>query len=359
MYKTNSTVKHLFHFLAISSVSFFALTFSSCGGSSSTPTVAKPGNWSQIASFSGTGRSGASSLVIDGKAYVGGGLDEEGRRLKDWWQFDPIKNGWVKKADFPGAARSAAVAFVISGKGYVGTGIGATSNRLKDFWEFDPAGNSGVGTWRQVKDFGDPLTETGRFGCIAFAVNNRGFVGAGSTSSSTSTNDLWEYIPTTDTWAQRTSVAFKRVNASVMTIGNFAYVVGGTQLIVRNVEQYDPSTDTWTQKLPLNQRDEEGNKIDQPITRESASTFTIEGFGYLVGGVQTSGGSVLSDVWQYNSTTDRWVQYYSINNAFGGVARDGAVGFGIGNFGYVTTGRNGIFRLDDTLKFDPIGVPIQ
>lgn len=358
MYKTNSTVKHLFYFLAISSVSFFALTLSSCGGSSSTPTVAKPGNWAQIANFSGSGRSGAASFLIDGKAYVGGGFDSEGKRLNDWWQFDPIKNGWIKKADFPGPARSGAVAFVISGKGYVGTGIGTTSNRLKDFWEFDPTGNSGVGTWRQVKDFGDPITETGRYGCIAFSISNRGFVGAGTTVGSNATNDLWEYKPTTNTWEQRTGVSFKRVNAFVMTIGNFAYVVGGTNnaQTIRNVEQYDPTNDTWTQKLSLNQRDESGNKIDQPAARELASTFTIDGFGYIVGGGVN--GTALADVWQYNPTTDRWIQYYSMNNQYGGVAREAAIGFGVGSFGYVTTGRNGNFRLDDTVKFDPIGVPI-
>ena len=143
-----------------------------------------------------------------------------------------------------------------------------------------------------------------------------------------------------------------------MTIGNFAYVLGGTNnaQTIRNVEQYDAANDTWTQKLSLNQRDESGNKIDQPNARELAATFTIDGFGYLVGG--SSNGTALADVWQYNSTTDRWIQYYSINNQYGGVAREAAVGFSNGGFGYITTGRNGNFRLDDTVKFDPIGVPI-
>ena len=150
MPKINLAVKQLITLAAIGFVSMASLFLSSCGSTSTTTTATKPGTWEQIANFSGVGRSGAASFVIDGKAYVGGGFDAEGKRLIDWWQFDPTKNGWVKKTDFAGPARSGAVAFTIGGKGYVGTGIGVSSNRLKDFWEFDPTGNGGAGSWKQI-----------------------------------------------------------------------------------------------------------------------------------------------------------------------------------------------------------------
>jgi hypothetical protein len=356
MLQINKTVKSISSLLVIGSVVLLTLLLSSCSSSSpTTTTTAKPGSWEQIANFSGVGRSGAASFVIDNKAYVGGGFNSDGIRINDWWQFDPIKNGWIKKTDFPGPARSVAVAFTIGNKGYVGTGIGATNNRLKDFWEFDPTGNSGAGSWKQIKDFGDPITETGRYGCVAFTVSNRGFVAAGFTGSAT--NDLWEYLPTSNTWEQRTGISFKRVYAFSMTIGNLAYVVGGSNngQLIRNVEQYDPLTDRWVQKLALNQKDETGNKIDQPNSREAASTFTIDGFGYVVAG--SISGTPLADTWQYNPTTDRWIQYYALNNQFGGVSRDAAVGFGIGSFGYIATGRSGSIRLDDAVKFNPTGTP--
>jgi N-acetylneuraminic acid mutarotase len=360
MYKTNRTVKNLVTLLSICLIGYLALTLSSCGGSSPTPVVVRPGLWEQIANFSGVGRSGAASFVIDNKAYVGGGFDAEGRRLNDWWQFDPVKNGWIKKTDFSGPARSSAVAFVIDGKGYVGTGIGATTNRLKDFWEFDPTGNSGAGSWRQVKDFGDPITETGRYGCVAFTVGNRGFVAAGFTGSAS--NELWEYLPSTNTWQLRTGLSAKRVNATAFTIGNTAYVVGGFNAglgrYIINVEQYDPATDTWTQKQALDQRDASGNRVEEPNSREFASSFTIGGFGYIVGG--SANNSLLADTWQYNPDTDTWTQYFSLegnrNQLYSGPPRDAAVGFGINGLGYIATGRNGNFRLEDALKFDPSGV---
>jgi hypothetical protein len=353
MYQINKTVKQLFILLSIVSMGALSTLLSSCGGSSPTPTVVKPGNWTSIADFGGAGRSGAASFVIDGKAYAGGGFSASGARLQDWWQYDPATNGWTKKADFTGPARSGAVAFTIGNKGYVGTGINATSERLKDFYEFDPIANGGLGAWKQVKDFGD-LNTLGRAGCVSFTLSNRGFVGGGA-SKDDIYSDLWEYLPATDVWVSKGPFAKKRTNATVMTVGNFAYLIGGIgDTYIREVEQYNPTTNLWIQKLPLNQRDEAGNKIDQPFSRELASSFTIGEFGYFVGG---SNGSTLADCWQYNPSTDRWIQYYSFENQYGGPRRDAAVGFAIENFGYLTTGRSGNTRLYGTVKFDPIGVP--
>jgi N-acetylneuraminic acid mutarotase len=349
MYQINKTVKQLFILVSIISFGALSTLLSSCGGSSPTPTVVKPGNWTSIADFGGAGRSGAASFVIDGKAYVGGGFSSSGTRLQDWWQYDAGTNGWTKKADFTGPARSGAVAFTIGGKGYVGTGIDATNARLKDFYEFDPAANSGLGSWKKIKDF-----TLERSGCIGFTLNDRGFVGGGA-SLNDIYSDLWEYKPATDTWESKGAFNKKRTNASVMVINNLAYLVGGIgESYIQEVEQYNPTTNVWIQKLALRQKDETGTKIDQPLPRELASSFTIGEFGYLVAGSQNT--SLFSDCWQYNPATDRWIQYYAYNNQYGGPSRDAAVGFAIGNFGYLTTGR-GSTRLYGTVKFDPIGVP--
>jgi N-acetylneuraminic acid mutarotase len=352
MYQINKTVKQLFIVVSIISIGTLSALLSSCGGSSPTPTVTKPGNWTSIADFGGSARSGAASFVIDGKAYVGGGSSDAGTRLQDWWQYDPASN-WKKMTDFTGPARSGAVAFTIGGKGYVGTGNDVTNTRLKDFYEFDPKGNGGDGSWKKIKDF---VLE--RSGCIAFTLNDRGFVGGGSTIVDVY-SDLWEYKPATDTWESKGGFSKKRTNASVIVVGNLAYLVGGIGggTYIKEVEQYNSTTNTWTQKLTLNQKDETGNKIDQPIPRELASSFTIGEFGYLVAGSQNA--NTFPDCWQYNPATDRWIQYYTYNNQYGGPSREAGVGFAIGNFGYLTTGRitSNNTRVYNTVKFDPIGVP--
>src|SRR5205823_2846144 len=90
-------------------------------------------------------------------------------------------------ASFPGSARSGAVAFTLNGKGYVGNGyniVNGSNHPLRDFWEFDPAGGT-AGTWKRIADFGSPnvlaqdTVGTRRYGCGAFTVQNRAFVGWG------------------------------------------------------------------------------------------------------------------------------------------------------------------------------------
>jgi len=72
----------------------------------------------------------------------------------------------------------------------------------------------------------------------------------------------------------------------------------------------------------------------------------VNGKVYLTLG---SSSSLLNTTWQYNPTTDLWDQYTD----FEGTTRTEAVGFGIGNYGYVTTGRSNSYYLDDIWKFDP------
>lgn len=334
----------------------FMIWLSSCGGSSPAPTTVKPGSWTSLADFGGFGRSGSAYFVIGDKGYVGGGFVDGVttggvlNRVNDFWQFDAALNTWVQKTDFPGIARSGAVGFSIGNKGYVGLGTDGVS-RLKDFWEFDPAGNGGAGSWRRIKDFGAGAPELGRTGAIAFSVSGRGFVGSGFNGNAL--NDIWEYLPATDAWVQRTSIARKRVNAVAFTLNNAVYVLGGANngRTVVEVEQYDPVANTWSQKASLTQRDANGNKIEQPLSREYAVAFAFGGFGYVTGG--SINNQPYGDIWQYDATTDTWKEYVLFSSK--GRARDAAAGFAIGNTGYVTTGRSGSLRFDDTWAFDPNG----
>jgi N-acetylneuraminic acid mutarotase len=344
----NKSMKHLLLILSLASAAFLSLTLASCGGS--TPTTAvKKGSWDRKSDFGGNTRGNAVGFVIQDKAYVVGGYNADGnKRLNDMWQYDAAKNSWLSKAPFPGVARSQAVSFVINGKGYVGTGIDDASNRLKDFYEYDPATN----LWKKIADFAD-----GRYGSVSFSVSNRGFIGAGYNGNAQS--DLWEYDQPNDAWVQKASLSTKRVNSFSFVIDNSAYVLGGSNnsTSVRTVEKYNPASDVWELKLSLTQRDKTGATIVQPNSRDVAAAFAIDGYGYIacgsVGGTNTSGGSPLGDTWQYNPASDTWLEYYSLRNE--AASRDGAVGFSIGLFGYLTTGRNGNTRFDDTWVFDPLG----
>lgn len=340
MEQIKNSMKYLFLILSIGSVVIFGSILSSCSGSSTTTTTLV-GCWDKKSDFGGITRGNAVGFVIQEKAYVVGGYNADlNKRQNDMYQYDPAKNSWLVRAPFPGTARSQAVAFVINNKGYVGTGIDDASNRLKDFYEYDPA----INQWRKIADFVD-----GRYGAIAFSVSNRGYVGGGYNGNGQS--DVWEYKPDGNTWEARSNFSSKRVNACSFVIGNSAYVLGGSSnnITVKSVEQYDPANDVWTPKLQLIQRDLTGATIVQPNSRDFAGAFSIDGYGYITCG--SIGGSPLGDTWQYNPTSDTWVQYYSLNKE--AASRDGAVSFAIGLNGYTTTGRSGNTRFDDCWVFIP------
>src|SRR5687767_1635486 len=98
---------------------------SSCSsGGDDNPTLI--GDWYKKSDLEGVGRSGAVSVMIGDKAYIGTGYDGT-HWLADWWQYDPSRDFWLKQDPFPGEARSAAVAFEANGKAYVGTGYANTT----------------------------------------------------------------------------------------------------------------------------------------------------------------------------------------------------------------------------------------
>ncbi len=106
------------------------------------------------------------------------------------------------------------------------------------------------------------------------------------------------------------------------TIGNKAYLIN----IKCNNElwEYNPVNDSWAKKA------------DFPGTcRLYASGFAVNGKGYVgLGRDQQTQNQLLTDFWQYDPVTNTWTQ----KAQFPGPGRDVAVGFSIGNKGYLGTG---------------------
>lgn len=307
------------------------------------------GDWERQSDFEGVSRSGAVQFTVNNRVFVGTGFDGSDR-LKDFWEYDAGRNTWFRRADFPGTARNGAVAFAAGQKGYVGLGFDGT-NRLKDFWEYDVA----TDRWTPIADFanGDINEPIFRYGAIATGVGNVGFVGAGygATTATGGGNDLkdwWQYDPAQQRWIKMTSIGgSKRSNAFVFVINEQIYVGGGINNGSYQTDfwRYDPQRDAWTELNPLDDEDDED--FDYALQRELASTFVVNGYGYLVGG-NTS--ALLTSVWEYDVTADEWTE----KTEFEGTAREAAVGFSVNGNGYITTGRNGTsLRFDDLWRFDP------
>ncbi|MCB9288598.1 MAG: hypothetical protein H6560_14920 [Lewinellaceae bacterium] len=104
--------------------------------------------------------------------------------------FNGNLNRWIQRADFAGGVRSGAISFVIDDKGYVGTGsftdpATGISQYKNDLWEYGPLTN----TWAQKADFGGEA----RSWAVGFSIGPKGYIGAGT--GEYQLKDFWEYTP--------------------------------------------------------------------------------------------------------------------------------------------------------------------
>jgi N-acetylneuraminic acid mutarotase len=259
--------------------------------------------------------------------------------LNDFWEYDQQTNNWKRRADFPGVARNGAVGFSVDSKGYIGTGYDG-SQRLKDFYQYDPA----TDTWTQIADFGG----TARYEAVAFSIGSKGYVATGDDGNSQ--KDLWEYDPATNRWTQKVSLGgAKRRGAIAIVIDGKVYVCTGVNngVYENDLWQYDPSTDQWSKKRSIaNVSDESYDNDYSGITGMNKVAFSINGKGYIATGGEGSAGT---SVWEYDPVSDLWNK----KTSFESTGRTQAVGFSIGDYGYVTTGRNSSYYFDDLWGFKP------
>ena len=293
----------------------------------------KLGNWIKKSAFDGPARSSATSFVIGTYAYVTTGYTGD-EYLNDLWAYNSEGDYWEQKADFIGIARSSGSGFELDGKGYVGLGYDGT-NKLKDFFEYNPNTN----TWVQKADF----TGTARYGAVGFQVGGKAFMGTGYDGNYL--KDFYQYNPTNNSWTQVNGFSGnKRRNATVFVIDDIAYLGTGINSGVNQVDfwAFDPSTDVWTRKRDLD--DDESDHDTYSIKRANASSFSINGLGYVTCG--ESGNTI----WEYNPKTDIWKEKTPLE----GSGRSDALGITInGQKGFVILGKAGTSYFDDVWEFKP------
>lgn len=98
--------------------------------------------------------------------------------------------------------------------------------------------------------------------------------------------------------------------------------------------------DTWVQKSDVGSYTANG-----PTARHAAVSFSIGSNGYLGTGYD---GALRKDFWEYNPSTNTWMQKADL----GGAERESAVGFSSGNKGYIGTGANDNGSLNDFWEYN-------
>lgn len=295
------------------------------------------GNWIKKSAFDGPARSSAASFVIGDYAYVATGYTGD-EYLKDLWAYNSNGDYWEQKADFTGTGRSSASSFALNNKGYIGLGYDGT-NKLKDFFQYDPQSNS----WTQKADFGG----TARYGAVGFQVGGKAYFGTGYDGNYL--KDFYLYNDTDNTWTLVSGFSGnKRRNATVFVINEKAYLGTGVNNGVNQEDfwEFNPATEAWTRLRDIDQDDDDDYSWndDYAITRSNASSFSLNGLGYVIGG------EGIKTVWEYNPSTDLWEE----RTALEGATRTDAVGFAINNRGFLMLGRIGSTYFDDAWEFKPL-----
>jgi N-acetylneuraminic acid mutarotase len=195
---------------------------------------------------------------------------------------------WTQKANFSGGVRYGGFCFSIGSKGYTGSGLTSTAiTYSNDFWEYDPS----TDIWTQKANFGGVV----RHGASNFTIGDKGYVCNGW-SSSVQLNDLWEYNPLSNVWSAKSSFpGSPRYTCADFVIYGKAYVGMGYSPLKSDFYCYDPSSDSWTSIAP----------IPGPA-RQSAEAFSINNFGYVIGGASSS--QFLKTVYKYDPLSNTWQQ---------------------------------------------------
>lgn len=288
--------------------------------------------WEQLPSVPGIGRIGAFGLSIENKGYIGSGASSGS---PGFVEYDPTTNKWTKKQDFPGGNWYDAETFTIGSKGYVCLGFPGPG---KNLWEYDPA----MDKWSRKADL--PLSPTPFYSntITGFTIGNKGYVGVFCGSL-----HLYEYNPEQNVWIKKASLPTgNRSGAVAFSIGNKGYVglgvkksnKDGSDTFMNDLWEYNPDTNTWIRKA-----DFPGGG------RWYSAAFTIKDKGYVGTGLSSFNYETgfKNDMWQYDSVSDTWTQL----NLAGLPERSRAVGFSIGNSGYIGTGFMGNHSRSDFWKF--------
>jgi len=182
-------------------------------------------------------------------------------------------------------------------------------------------------SWTKLQDFPGVARDDGS----TFTIGNKVFCGTGLQVGWTCTNDFYVFDLTTETWgliAPLPLIASRQYGVGFSILGK-GYVFGGVNdagSLLNDLWEYNPTTNTWLQKSTM-----------PSIGRSGSVAFVINDIVYIVGG-RTSTNNAIPETWMYNPTTNSWTQLANlpINGTWRGVA------FANNSNGYVGLGKNNL-----------------
>ena len=179
-------------------------------------------------------------------------------------------------------------------------------------------------TWSKITDFtGNPRDDGSRF-----VIGNKVYCGLGSQSIGGCAKDFFAFDVSTETWSVIAIMpsGMERQYASGFSINGKGYIFGGINcggVLFNDLWEYNLTSNTWTQKTGM-----------PAVERYGCVSFVINNIAYIVGGKTTTSNGI-PDVWAYNVTLNSWTQKTSMptNGMWRGVSYQynglGIVGLGL------------------------------
>jgi len=254
--------------------------------------------WEQAANFIGDGRHHPITFASDDYGFV-----ISGSYLDDVYRYDKLNDTWFQLQDIPFVGRGYSYGVAINNKAYIGFGSTSNGSYPTDWWEYDMYND----IWTQKSSF----PGFGRNHPAMVVASDKIYMGCGSNDNG-NLGDWWEYDVLTDVWTQKSDIiGNNRHHPFYFGIGNYAYVGFGHgslpgpgsnpatgTYIYNDFYKYDPSNDNWIQLT------------DFPSESRVAGTqFSYNGKGYVLSGDGDDHAALSSgEFWEYDPAFDNWIQ---------------------------------------------------
>jgi len=257
--------------------------------------------WDQVSNFIADGRHHPITFGNDDYGFV-----ISGSYLDDVYKYDKSNDIWLQLQDIPFTGRGYSYGVAVNNKAYMGFGSTSTGLYPTDWWEYDMDND----VWNQKSDFpGD-----GREHPAMVVVNNKIYMGCGGNDNG-NLGDWWEYDVLTDIWTQKSNIiGNNRHHPFYFSIGDYAYVGFGhgsvigpgsnpssSSYIYNDFYRYEPASDTWIQLANFPSE-----------ARVAGTQFSYDGNGYILSGDGDDHGPLSNgEFWKYNPLNDSWSQLQS------------------------------------------------
>jgi len=199
-------------------------------------------------------------------------------------------------------------------------------------------------SWAEEQDFPGGADGT----MVGFTINDTGYVGTGVSFGCGFYNEFYMYDPVGNQWTQLASVpGSARGYAVGFALNGKGYIGGGITgcggVGLNDFYCYDPKTGKWDTIAPYPGKG----------SGQEAVGFAIGNYGYVGTGDSVGSSSVpQKDFWRYDPSNNTWTKMAD----FGGGVRGGASGFATCDKGYIGLGYNDASQsvvLNDFWQYDP------